>query len=145
MKVLSLYQHHTTTKVHRAKITPLYTDPVVWWEGVLRTFPVGVMGVGTSEGLGLIAGLVRFADFDVGGRARLATRDGLSAEGAKSRFSAVTRHRAALRSSPPHLMQRVWACGPAARTGIVRNASREVRGGRDEARDRGAYQPASAE
>ena len=34
------------------------------------------MGVGTSEGLGLIAGLVRFAEFDVGGRARLAPRDG---------------------------------------------------------------------
>ena len=32
------------------------------------------MGVGTSEGLGSRAGRVRFADFDVGGRARLAAR-----------------------------------------------------------------------
>eukprot|EP00966_Prymnesium_polylepis_P196160 4546744-Prymnesium_polylepis.1 len=49
------------------------------WEGVLRTLPVGGMGVavGTSEGLGFIlAGLVRLADFDVGGRARLTLRDG---------------------------------------------------------------------
>ena len=46
------------------------------WEGSVRTLPVGGMGVGTSEGLGLIAGLVRFAEFDVGGRARLSPRDG---------------------------------------------------------------------
>ena len=57
-------------------LTRLYTDPVVRWDGLVRTLPVGGIGVGTSEGLGLIAGLVRFAEFDVGGRARLAPRDG---------------------------------------------------------------------
>ena len=48
--------------------------------GHLRTLPVGEIHVGSSEGLGSIAGLVRSSDSDVGGCRCPAARDGRRGE-----------------------------------------------------------------
>ena len=107
----------------------------------LCTFPVDGTVVGTSEGLGLIAGLVRVAIFDVGGRARLAAR--YSPMGQKHVFqplSGIARRFVRAR----HISCR--ECGLADLPYVPGSCEtpRMRCEGRDEARDRGAYQPAAA-